>query len=294
VQVPQTPTRIHMVDGRYWARGEKARHPLSDPEVQRYHELARRGLRDAADLLHAEVARDPAAVGLTAHAHLFGVAQPVGAPSNLLERIIGGSGPRGWHDFLHGQVRSGSAGRPLTNGWSLDLPGTGDPTRRARGWALRSERMRAGRDAEVPALDPIVSGVEVRHLGRVELRVTPPRWRSGHWDGSRPCWPPTLAPQGGAPGSSTRPTGTGCPTGPSRCRRAADCDLAPTPPPEPGQLVLPELVGMGPDRGRPHPVARRCLAIYDQRWGGIVSELPNRLGQAWACRVGPRPNADWG
>jgi hypothetical protein len=67
-----------MVDGRYWGRGEKTRHALSDAEVQRYHQLALQGQRDAADLLDVEVRRDPAAeAGLTAHAHLFVIAQPV-------------------------------------------------------------------------------------------------------------------------------------------------------------------------------------------------------------------------
>jgi hypothetical protein len=61
VIVPPTPSKIHMVDGRYWARGKKTRYPLSDPEVQRYHQLVLKGQRDATDLLHVEVRRDPAA-----------------------------------------------------------------------------------------------------------------------------------------------------------------------------------------------------------------------------------------
>jgi hypothetical protein len=162
VIVPPTPSKIHMVDGRYWARGERTRYALSDAEVQRYHQLVLKGQRDAADLIDVEVRRDPAAeAGLTAHAHLFGMAQPVGARPDLLERVIGGSGPRGWHDFLHGQVRSGSAGRPLTNGWSPDLPGIGEPSRRARGWAISSPSIRPGRTVEVPGPDPLLHNVDV-------------------------------------------------------------------------------------------------------------------------------------
>ena len=152
VIVPPTPSKIHMVDGRYWGRGERTRYALSDAEVQRYHQLALQGQRDAGDLLEAEVRRDPAAeAGLTAHAHLFVVAWPVGARPDLLERVIGGAGPKGWHDFLHGQVRSGSAGRHLSPRWWPDVAAIGDPTRRARGWALRSEGMTAGRNAHVPS-----------------------------------------------------------------------------------------------------------------------------------------------
>ncbi len=163
VIVPPTPSKIHMVDDRYWGRVERTRYPLSDAEVQRYHQLAFQGQRDAADLLDAEVRRDPAvAAGLSAHAHLFVIAQPVGARTDLLERTIGGAGPKGWHDFLHGQVRSGSAGRPLSDPWSPDLPGIGDPTRRARGWALRSAGMTAGRDVEVHGgLDALPAGVDL-------------------------------------------------------------------------------------------------------------------------------------
>jgi hypothetical protein len=166
VIVPPSPSKIHMVDGRYWARGERTRYALSDADVQRYHQLVLKGQRDAAELLDAEVRRDPAAAaGLTTHAHLFAIAQPVGARTDLLERVIGGSGPQGWHEFLHGQVRGGSAGRPLSDPWSPDLPGIGEPSRRARGWALRSSGMTAGRDVEAPRADaPRAVDVEKRLL----------------------------------------------------------------------------------------------------------------------------------
>ena len=155
VIVSPTPSKIHKVDGRYWARGERTRYVLSDAEVRRYHQLVSQGQRDAASLLDAEVRRDPAAaVGLQAHAHLFAIAQPVGADPNLLDRVVGGAGPRGWRQFLYGEVLDGAAGRPLTNPWSPDLPEIGDPSRRARGWALRSSRMGPGRTVEVP--DPLL------------------------------------------------------------------------------------------------------------------------------------------
>ena len=154
VIVPPTPSKIHMVDGRYWARGERTRYALSDPEVQRYHQLVLKGQQDAADLLGAEVGRDPAAeAGLTAHAHLFGIAQPVGARSDLLERVVGGSGPRGWHDFLYDLVGGTAAGRPLGPGWSPDIKNLSEPTRRADGWALSSPSIRPGRTVEAPSSD---------------------------------------------------------------------------------------------------------------------------------------------
>jgi hypothetical protein len=155
VIVSPTQSKIHKVDGRYWARGERTRYVLSDAEVRRYHQLVSQGQRDAASLLDVEVRRDPAAaVGLQAHAHLFAIAQPVGADPDLLDRVVGGAGPRGWRQFLYGEVLDGAAARPLTNPWSPDLPEIGDPSRRARGWALRSSRMGPGRTVEVP--DPLL------------------------------------------------------------------------------------------------------------------------------------------
>ena len=45
---------------------------------------------------------------------------------------------------------------------------------------------------------------------------------------------------------------------------AADCQLAPMPPPEPGQLMLPELVGWAQTAAARTPVARRRLGVYDE------------------------------
>jgi hypothetical protein len=154
VIVPPTPSKIHMVDGRYWGRSDRTRYPLTDAEVQRYHQLVLKGQQDAADLLDAEVGRDPAAeAGLTAHAHLFGIAQPVGARSDLLERVVGGSGPPGWHGFLYDLVGGAAAGRPLGPIWSPDIKNLSEPTRRADGWALSSPSIRPGRTVEAPSSD---------------------------------------------------------------------------------------------------------------------------------------------
>ncbi len=148
VTVPPSPTAPHQVDGRYYGRGDTTKHVLPDAEVQRLHQLALRGQRDAEDLLDAEVRRDPFPPEQRQHAHLFGIAQPVSAPPDLLQQVL--NDPQGWHGFIHGKVRSGPASQPLgddasPDGWSPDLPQLSDISRRAQGWALSAPGIRPGR-----------------------------------------------------------------------------------------------------------------------------------------------------
>ena len=80
---------------------------------------------------------------------------------------------------------------------------------------------RVGKDALVSfgASHYSVPWRQVRPGGRVELRVTPAEvaiWSLGREPALLATHPRAA---GRAPGSSTRPTGRGCPTGPSRCRR---------------------------------------------------------------------------
>jgi hypothetical protein len=153
VIVPPSPDAPHMVDGRYYGRGDTAKHVLSDAEVQALHQLALRRRRDAEELLDAEVRRDPCPPGLHDHAHLFGIAQPVSARADLLQQVL--KDPEGWHGFVHRKVRGGSAGLRLGDdsspgGWSPDLPQISDVSRRARGWALSAPGIQPGRKVVLP------------------------------------------------------------------------------------------------------------------------------------------------
>jgi len=177
VTVPPSPTAPHMVDGRYWGRGDTTKHVLPDAEVQRLHQLALRRQRDAGELLDAEVARDPTSPeNWRRHAHLFLVAQPVTEQPDRLERVLGADGPKGWHDFLHGQVRSGSAGVPLDSFWTPDIPSISNVVRRARGWALSSDWIQPHRAApldagqpSIPDLEPRLLDLEINEDGGVRL-----------------------------------------------------------------------------------------------------------------------------
>jgi hypothetical protein len=151
--VPPSPSAPHMVDGKYYGRGDTTKHVLPDAEVQRLHLLALRRQHDAEDLLEKEVRLDPFPAKFRRHAHLFGIAQPVSAQRDLLQQIL--KDPEGWHHFIYSKIRSGTAGQPLGDdlsprGWSPDLPKASEISRRARGWALSSFGMRPGRKVVPP------------------------------------------------------------------------------------------------------------------------------------------------
>jgi hypothetical protein len=153
VIVPSSPDAPHMVDGRYYGRGDTTKHVLSAAEVQSLHEFALRRQRDANELLDAEVRRDPSPPELHDHAHLFGIAHPVSAPADLLQRVL--KNPEGWSRFIHGKIRGGPAGQPLGDdlspgGWAPDLPQISDVSRRARGWALSAPGIQPGRKVVPP------------------------------------------------------------------------------------------------------------------------------------------------
>jgi hypothetical protein len=160
VVVPPCPDGPRMVDGRYFGRNDTVKYVLPAEEVARHYERVTREQRAAEDLLDEQIARDP--IG-GSHAHLFGVAQPVLAQPDLLQRVVGATGDEGWHRFIHEQVRGPVAGRPLTPTWAPDLPNSSEVTRRADGWALSSLRM-AGRKVEQTRPD-----VDLVDLGRLAV-----------------------------------------------------------------------------------------------------------------------------
>jgi hypothetical protein len=153
VIVPPSPSAPHMVDGRYYGRGDTTKHVLSDAEVQRLHQLALRRQHDVEDLLEEQIRLDPWPAERRQYAHLFGVAQPVTARRDLLQQVL--KDPQGWHRFIQSKICSGTAGQPLQYGWWPDLPRLNDISRRARAWALSSPGISPGRKV-VPAepIDP--------------------------------------------------------------------------------------------------------------------------------------------
>jgi len=84
VHVPASPSAPHMVDNRYVGRGDSAKYYLSDAEVLRLHERRRISESDALVMLAREFARDPVPEGEGKQAHLFVLAEPLAARSEMM------------------------------------------------------------------------------------------------------------------------------------------------------------------------------------------------------------------
>jgi hypothetical protein len=78
VHVPVSPRAPHMVDGRYYARGDKTNRVMSDQDVRRYLERQREGERD---VLAEAAALVPTA---TLRGRMGLLAVPIGAPEDML------------------------------------------------------------------------------------------------------------------------------------------------------------------------------------------------------------------
>ncbi len=89
VEVPPSPLAPHMVEGRYYGRGDKTKITLTDPDVARLHASRTTRQLNAEQIIAREIARDPAvAAGLDEKGHLFVVAQPLASPPDLLTNLL--------------------------------------------------------------------------------------------------------------------------------------------------------------------------------------------------------------
>ena len=137
VRVPPSPDAPHMVDGRYWGRGAVTKEPLSDAQVRDILERRIRARGDAAQLLDAVVERDPTPQEGRARGHLFVLARPLFAPSDLLLRAFGVEPGDRW---IYSNVFGGPPS-VAPSGWAPDFSNASTVSRRARGWALHSYEM---------------------------------------------------------------------------------------------------------------------------------------------------------
>jgi transposase len=131
---------------------------------------------------------------------------------------------------------------------------------------------RVGKDALVSfqASHYSVPWRRVRPGGRVELRVTPAEVAIFSLGGDQQLLAihPRAARRGGWVVDETHWDGLpGCGAGEPLPPCTGDCELAPAPEPEPGQLSLPGISGWAQTRAAQTPVARRRLAVYDQLTG---------------------------
>ncbi len=89
VHIPASPLAPHMVDGRYYGRGDKTKRTLPDSEVFRLHERRRNAEQDALALLRQEIDNDPMH-DIGKQSHFFLVAQPLAAPRDMLLALTTG------------------------------------------------------------------------------------------------------------------------------------------------------------------------------------------------------------
>lgn len=98
VDIPASPDAPHMVDGRYYGRGERTNRILSDADVLRLHQQRRNDRERALEALEvlrshdpfpgARVEGDPAARPRSQYGHLYLTASPRRASANIAQRLV--------------------------------------------------------------------------------------------------------------------------------------------------------------------------------------------------------------
>ena len=168
VVIPISPDAPHQVGGKYRGRGDTTNIVLSDAEVRRLHSERGRHAVDMAQLLDAEVARDPTTADLRTQGHLFVIAQPLVPRPDLLARSLGSA--KDWWAWLNGtstrllEARAEDAA-PYLLGASVSP--------RPDGWAMHTYEIGADRhlrpNGESPVREDNLLDLEVRDDGGLRL-----------------------------------------------------------------------------------------------------------------------------
>ncbi|MFF9344911.1 helix-turn-helix domain-containing protein [Streptomyces sp. NPDC014773] len=146
VHIPASPVAPHMVDNRYFGRGDKTKYQMGDAEVLALHARRRDTEADTLTLLRKEMDEDPLR-DIGAQSHLFLVAQPTAGRRDMCLPI---TGAKDWNHRLHALIQR-ALQAPHTRaalsgmGFSPDLASAHQGHRRARGVALSSSGLGAGR-----------------------------------------------------------------------------------------------------------------------------------------------------
>ncbi|MFJ9127819.1 helix-turn-helix domain-containing protein [Streptomyces sp. NPDC102340] len=146
VHIPASPVAPHMVDNRYFGRGDKTKYQLGDAEVVALHARRRNAEEDTLALLRGEMDDDPLR-DVGTQSHLFLVAQPTAGRRDMCLSITGAPN---WNQRLHALVNSVQEKQSLRAaladwGFSPDLSHAHQGQRRARGVALSSSTLQSDR-----------------------------------------------------------------------------------------------------------------------------------------------------
>ncbi|MFD5952039.1 helix-turn-helix domain-containing protein [Streptomyces collinus] len=146
VYIPASPVAPHMVDNRYFGRGDKTKYQMGDAEVVALHARRRNTEADTLALLRTEMDEDPLR-DVGAQSHLFLVAQPTAGRRDMCLPI---TGAQDWNMRLHTLISRVQKNQTLraalaNHGFSPDLSHAHQGHRRARGVALSSSSLRSDR-----------------------------------------------------------------------------------------------------------------------------------------------------
>ncbi|MBC2902106.1 RNA-binding domain-containing protein [Streptomyces cupreus] len=146
VHIPASPVAPHMVDNRYFGRGDKTKYQMGDAEVVALHTRRRNTEADTLALLRKEMDEDPLR-DVGAQSHLFLVAQPTAGRRDMCLPI---TGAQDWNLRLHTLITRVQENQKLRaalsdQGFSPDLSHAHQGRRRARGVALSSSSLKSDR-----------------------------------------------------------------------------------------------------------------------------------------------------
>lgn len=146
VHIPASPVAPHMVDNRYFGRGDKTKYQMGDAEVVSLHARRRNTEADTLALLRKEMEEDPLR-DVGAQSHLFLVARPTAGRRDMCLPI---TGARDWNLRLHALINRVYESKELRaalvhHGFSPDLSDAHQGHRRARGVALSSAGLESDR-----------------------------------------------------------------------------------------------------------------------------------------------------
>ncbi|MEV0898214.1 ATP-binding protein [Actinoplanes sp. NPDC049802] len=156
IEIPPSAMAPHMVDGRYYGRGDTTKRTLTDPEVERLQ--AARSMRHlgAGQIIAREIARDPVPPAHRERGHLYVVAQPLATPRDWLTEQIE---EREVSSLLRSTVNG------ITNEFSPGLRHASNESHRAEGVAFSSYGLTARQLTVSPHQD------RNREAGTVDIEV---------------------------------------------------------------------------------------------------------------------------
>ncbi|MFC8728243.1 AlbA family DNA-binding domain-containing protein [Streptomyces bacillaris] len=144
VHIPASPVAPHMVDNKYYGRGDKTKYQLGDAEVVSLHARRRSAEADTLTLLRTEMDNDPLR-NVDDQSHLFLVARPAAARRDVCLPITGAPD---WQTHLLTLVEKAKSSQavPATLAkFHPDIDDAYQAHRRARGVALSSRGLNPDR-----------------------------------------------------------------------------------------------------------------------------------------------------